>query len=63
MERDPELRAIDNEYVDAVAEALRLGPRPHAVRRPEGQPSLLQRLQQPELRTLPVQQPTEPVKR
>lgn len=50
MERDPILQAIDDEYVEATAEALRLGRRPRLARQtPVGErPSLLTRLQQPE---------------
>lgn len=51
MERDPVLSAIDNEYLEAIAETMRLGRR--RAKLPlseEGGPSLLSLLRSPELR-------------
>lgn len=64
MEHDPILKDIDAEYVEASAEAFRLGRRSRVARQPaaDGQASLLARLQNPELRTTRTSQVSdEPV--
>lgn len=61
MEHDPILKDIDEEYVEASAEAFRLGRRPR-IQGPletSDRPTLLARLQNPELRTTEV--PTDPL--
>lgn len=55
MTRDPERHDIDNDYLEALAETLRLGRRRTASAPPPGGlPDLLARLRHPEARTDPV---------
>lgn len=56
MERDLELQAIDDELVQATAEAFRLGRRARLDRAEKDghRSSLLKRLQHPEQRDVPV---------
>lgn len=52
MTRDPELQDIDNDYLEALAETLRLGRRRAASAPPPGElPDLLARLRHPGVRT------------
>jgi hypothetical protein len=65
VDHDPILKDIDQEYVEASAEALRLGRRPQNARpsRSTETPSLLARLQNPELRTAKQVLETAPARR
>lgn len=53
MEHDPVLRDIDNEYLETIAQTLRLGRRRAPLVPPaeDAAPTLLDLLRHPELRT------------